>query len=354
MRVEALSCIDFRNLSHTSIEPFEEMNVICGENAQGKTNLIEAIWLFTGAKSFRASKDSSYISFNKNEAKCELNFISAGVKNNAVMKFGEKRSAFLNDKPLSNPSRLAGSFNAIVFSPSDLSLIKDGPAMRRRFLDIAIGQLYPNYIEILKAYTRAVSQRNKIIKDYKYDASLAVMLDVFEAEIAEMGAKIIKYRREYISETEKYVPDIYSGLSGGKERIESLYVSLCEGEELLTRLRQNRKEDMFSGVTSVGPHRDDLEFKINGIDARIYGSQGQKRSAALSLKLAQAEIIKSITGEYPVCLLDDVMSELDQNRQNYIFNHIKGWQSFITCCDPSSVERLKEGKIFTVKAGEVI
>lgn len=353
MRVERLSCQNFRNLSNITIYPDSEMNVICGENAQGKTNIIEALWLFTGAKSFRASKDSSFINFNSDEAKCEIEFISAGVKNDAQMKFGEKRTAFLNEKPLSNPSKLAGSFNAIVFSPADLSLIKDGPAGRRRFLDVAIGQLYPNYIEILKSYTRAVSQRNKIIKEYKFDASLSVMLDVFEEEIASSGSKIIKYRRRYLEETVKYVPSIYSGLSGGKENIEAFYITLCDENELKAKLFEKRKEDMFSGVTSVGPHRDDIEFKINGTDVRLYGSQGQKRSSALSLKLAQAEIIKSNTGEYPICLLDDVMSELDPVRQNYIFNHIKGWQSFITCCDPSSVERLKEGKIFTVSNGEV-
>ncbi len=354
MKVNSLSLKNFRNIKDLKLTFDKGMNVICGENAQGKTNIIEALWLFTGAKSFRNSKDSSFIKFGEEKGISQTEFIFAGINMEAKMEFGDKRTAFLNDKKLSSPSALAGNFNAIVFSPADLSLVTEGPSFRRRFLDVAIGQLYPNYIEILKNYTRAVTQRNQIIKDYRYDGSVAVMLDVFETEIVSSGAKIIEYREKYIEILNKYVPKIYKGLSGGREEIMSVYVTNCPAIMLEERLKEKRKEDMFTSVTSVGPHRDDIEFKINGINARSYGSQGQKRSIALTLKLSQAEVIKEITGEYPICLLDDVMSELDVIRQNYILNHIKEWQSFITCCDPSNTERLKEGKIFTVKIGEVI
>lgn len=353
MLVNNLVCFDFRNITEANLAPCEKMNVICGENAQGKTNLIEAIWMFTGAKSFRSVKDSSFIHFGQDMARIKLSFTAKGIENSAQMLFGEKREAFLNEKVLQNPSLLAGAFNAIVFSPSDLSLVKDGPAVRRRFMDIAIGQIYPNYITLLRDYTRAITQRNQIIKDYRHDKTLSIMLDVFEKEIALNGKKITDYRTRYIAALYHYVPVIYKGLSSGREKIEVHYQSSCDPNDFTQKLFESRNEDMFTGTTSVGPHRDDLNFLINNISARSYGSQGQQRSVALSLKLAQAQLIEKITGEYPVCLLDDVMSELDPIRQNYVLNHIEGCQSFLTCCDPSNITNLKSGKVFTVKNGKV-
>ena len=353
MLVKNIKCVNFRNIADIKVEPCEQMNVICGENAQGKTNLIEAIWLFTGAKSFRSAKDSSFLMKEKSKGFCVLDFDSLGTEYTAKMEFGEKRTAFLNDKALSSPSKLAGKFNAIVFSPSDLSLVSDGPAVRRHFLDLAIGQLYPAYINILKDYTRAVTQRNQIIKDYKYDSTLGVMLDVFEEEIALNGKKIIEHRKKYLERLKEFIPQIYYGLSSGKEKIDAQYVCSSEGFDLIKKLHDIRKDDMYSGVTSVGPHRDDIDLTINGLAARGYGSQGQKRSIALSIKLSQAEVIKNVAGESPVCLLDDVMSELDPNRQNYILNHIRGWQSFLTCCDPYNCSGLKDGTIFNVENGEI-
>lgn len=353
MRVDKLHCRRFRNIVEAQLLPCDGMNVICGENAQGKTNLIEAIWLFTGAKSFRTAKENTFLMLGEQKGQNELTFYSGGVENNASMEFSEKRQAFLNEKQLSNSSKLAGCFTAIVFSPSDLSLVEDGPGVRRRFLDLAIGQLYPNYIDILRKYSRAVVQRNQIIKDFRYDGSLAVMLDVFEAEIVQNGKKIIEYRKRYLEMLKRFVPDIYFGLSTGREQIGADYLCSCEEKELEEGLKGSRREDMYTGVTSVGPHRDDIQFEINGISARIYGSQGQKRSVALALKLTQAEVLKNVAGEYPVCLLDDVMSELDPARQNYVLNHIRGWQSFLTCCDPTDISGLKDGKSFTVRNGGI-
>ena len=353
MKVNKIKIQNFRNISDIYLEFDDEINVICGENAQGKTNIIEAVWLFSGAKSFRGTKDNEYIKFGEKKAKIYTEFNMLGVENNAQIVFEDKKTAFLNEKKLSNTSSLAGKFNAVVFSPSDLTLVTDGPDKRRRFLDTAIGQLYPNYIEILRNYTRAVMQRNKIIKDYRYDKTLSVMLDVFETEIVDMGNKITEYRKRYINILNKYVSKIYSGISSGKENVEIFYVSKNEilDNEILKNSRQN---DMFTATTSVGPHRDDIVFKINEISARNFGSQGQKRSVALSLKLAGAEVIKEISGEYPICLLDDVMSELDEGRQNYILNHIRNWQSFITCCDTSNIKNLKAGKVINIRNGGVI
>jgi DNA replication and repair protein RecF len=352
MIVLNLKCKNFRNLQDATITPCDSMNVICGENAQGKTNLIEAIWLFTGAKSFRGSKDKEFVNFDCQKAVCNLEFKSEGIENNAEIQIADKRTAFFNETKQKSVANLAGKFNAIIFSPIDLQLVADGPSKRRKFIDTAIGQIYPTYIRILKNYTRAVVQRNGIIKDFRYDSTISVLLDVFEAEIAENGEKIINLRKRYLEALGEFLPTLYDGISKGKEILDINYLSTAD-TNLAEKLKNSRKEDMFSGVTSVGPHRDDIEFKINGISARSFGSQGQKRSVALAVKLAEAEVIRKKTGECPVILLDDVMSELDKTRQNFVLNHIEGMQSFLTCCDESNIENLKSGKKFTVRNGGV-
>ena len=354
MRIKSLKIENFRNIKDIQIFPSDEMNVIYGENAQGKTNIIEAIWLFTGAKSFRGAKDEELKRFSCEKARLKIEFEAEKIEKSAQIEINDKRIACLNEKPLKSVSHLAGKFNAIIFSPTDLRLLSDGPKVRRKFLDMAICQLYPTYIEILRGYTKAVTQRNKILKDFKNNSSVLPLLDVFEKEIALSGEKIIKYRLRYIEILKEFIPEIYKGISNGQENLEIEYISSNKSENLLTDLKNSRKEDMFTYKTSVGPHRDDLEFKINGISAKNFGSQGQKRSVALSLKLAEAEILKKTTGEYPICLLDDIMSELDPKRQNFILNHIKEMQTFLSCCDPETLKNLKEGKRFQIKSGEVL
>lgn len=354
MRVIKLRSADFRNLSALEIGFGEKMNVIFGENAQGKTNILEAVWLFTGAKSFRGSRDSSFISFGKARGVCELTFETGGTEYTAKMDFGEKRTAFLNGKALKSPAELAGKFNAVVFSPLDISLINGGPAERRKFLDLSIGQLYPNYIAVVRDYNKALLQRNQTLRDYRFDPSLSVMLEIFEKELAEKGKKIISLRKRYTERLREYIPDIYSGISGGREVFSAEYECKTEEGELMGALEESRKEDMKTGVTSVGPHRDDISLSVDGRLCRSYGSQGQRRSAALTLKLAQAEIINSAAGEYPVCLLDDVMSELDPSRQEYILNRVAGQQTLLTCCDPNDFEGLENGKSFEIKKGCVV
>ncbi len=353
MRILSLKLRDFRNIEYMDIYPSEEMNVIYGENAQGKTNIIESLWLLTGAKSFRGAKDEELKKFNKDRALIESVFIGEEIEKQINIEITDKRRAFLNQKPLRNASSLAGNLNAIVFSPVDLRLLSDGPRVRRKFLDTAICQLYPTYIDILRDYTRAVAQRNKALKDFKVDKSFDGLLDIFDNEIALNGEKIIKYRKRYIEILKEFLPTIYSGISDGKEVLKIEYIPSFEGENLKAELFNKRKEDMYLGKTSVGPHRDDLEFKINGISAKSFGSQGQKRSVALSLKLSEAEVIRKNTGESPICLLDDIMSELDPTRQNFILNHIKGMQTFLSCCDPQTVKNLKAGKGFNIVNGEV-
>lgn len=351
MLVKRLKGDGFRNLLSFDFEPSEGINLIVGENAQGKTNLVEALWLFTGTKSFRGSKDKEMITLGKEKASLKLDFMSEGILREAEIKIENKRSFKLDTKKLRGPSEMIGNFCAVVFSPSDLSLIKEGPSERRRFLDIAIAQLYPSYVNIIKQYTKAVTQRNSIIKEYENIPSGEELLSVFEAEICSLGQEIVKYRTNYCSLLKTSIQKIYGGISSMREELEIKYLS-SGGEDLAEKLYKARKTDKFSGVTSVGPHRDDIEFLINGISARSFGSQGQQRSIALALKLTEADILTNKTGERPIAILDDVMSELDLSRQNYVLNHIKDWQVFITCCDPNIPALLNVGKVFTVENGK--
>lgn len=354
MKIKNIEILNFRNIESLKLEPCDKVNVIWGENAQGKTNILEAIWLFCGAKSFRGAKDFELLKQEEKEGLLSLIFESEETEQTAQIKIKEKREAVLNNNKLKAASGLAGKFCAIIFSPQDLRIITDGPSVRRKFIDTAIAQIYPSYIEILRNYAKAVAERNQIIKNLKYDSTVSIMIDVFEEEIAKYGQKIINLRQGYLKEAKESIKAFYNGISGGKENIEIFHKNTAECENLLEALRKSRTEDALTGSTSVGPHRDDIEFEINEMLARSFASQGQKRSIALSLKLAEAEIISKKTGEKPIFLLDDVMSELDVSRQDYILNHIKEMQTFITCCDPSNIKNLKAGKVFEIKEGEIV
>lgn len=355
MIIKNLSCKNFRNFKEIEFTPTESMNVIFGDNAQGKTNLLEAIWLFCGAKSFRGAKDAELKKFGEEKAINSCDFVFGDVEKNAKIIIEDKRRAELSGKMLSSASKLAGNFYAIVFSPSDLNLVNDGPSVRRKFLDTAIGQIYPNYNEKLRKYVKAVSQRNTILRDMKIHSDLEFILDDFEFSLAPLIKEIVQYRYKYIEILREILPELYGGISGEKEKLDIKYISKINqnqtNEEILYILKQARKEDIFTGNTSVGPHRDDLELLLDKNLLKSYGSQGQRRSVALTLKLSEARVLKKITGEYPIALLDDVMSELDKSRQDFILNHIKDWQVFITCCDPANITGLKDGTVYEMKGG---
>ncbi len=353
MQVKKIEVKNYRNLKDLTFVPHKNINVICGENAQGKTNLIESIWLFTGAKSFRGNSDSELVKIGEEKAKLNLDFTSCMVEKSSEIIIEGRRKATLNGNRLKSASLLAGSFTAIVFSPDDLQLISLGPDKRRRFLDIAVSQLYPPYLKDLKQYTRAVTQRNSLLKDIKAGQADSNLLSFFEDEIAKYGAKIIKYRKRYIERIKPFLNEIYKGISAQKEVLDIIYHSNTDESLLKNALYDSRKDDIYTASTSVGPHRDDLIFTVNEKNAKKYASQGQRRSISLSLKLAEAEVLNEITGEYPVALLDDVMSELDPMRQDYVLNKVKNRQVFITCCDPDNTKGLNEGKIFYVKNGEI-
>ncbi len=360
MTVNHIEVKNFRNIEYAYLDPCEGINIIYGENAQGKTNLLESIWLFTGCRSFRGSKDSELIGFNKNKANLYLDFYAGEREQSASLEIAEGRKFFLNGIKMKSSSQIMGEFLSVVFSPDHLSLVKDGPYERRRFLDIAISQLKPKYGVTLSQYNKAIAQRNILLKDIQYHAELYDTLDIWEDRIAFFASEIIRQRIGYINKLSEYTDEIYSGLSSGRERLKIKYnqQTVVYGESkqelyenMKNQLYQSRKPDLITGSTSVGPHRDDLSILIDSLPARSYGSQGQQRSAALSLKLGEAAVIRSFSGEQPVALLDDVMSELDTGRQNYILNHIKDWQVFITCCDPSAVSNMKYGRAFKVEGG---
>lgn len=364
MIVQKIELSNFRNIGNLSITPDTNINVIYGNNAQGKTNLLESIWLFTGGRSFRGAKDRDLIRFLEDEANLEMDFFASEREQNAKIKITkDKRALTLNDVDRGHASSMVGKFCSVIFSPVHLSLIKDGPAQRRKFIDAAICQIKPTYAKLLSRYNHILSQRNTLLKEIKYHKELRDTMEIWDDRLAKYGAELTFERINYIKSIEKYVENIYYGISCGKESFKLQYIStflkeLCYNKKDIeimfkTKLQSRMQNDMQNLTTSVGPHRDDIEIFISDKSARLYASQGQQRSAALSLKLAEGAVLRDNISESPVILLDDVMSELDSSRQDYILNSIKDWQVFITCCDPGAVSMLKSGKQFKVSDGQI-
>lgn len=341
---------------------FGDVNIIYGENGQGKTNLIEAIYIFTGLKSFRANRDNELVNFEKDVAKLALNFTGNNREQLARMQIENTREAWLNEVK-KRPSELGASIKAVVFSPQHLSMVKDGPLVRREFVDNALCQIKSSYASVLNKYKTALTQRNALLKDIEKDSALEEMLPVWNVELAKEGAKIIFQRQKFAEALSPYAKEIYAGLSNGREEISLKMVGsfdydglgVPQIEEGLTLALANATEDDKAVQhTTVGPHRDDLQIDINGHSARKFASQGQQRSAVLALKLAEGRLLSDMTGVMPVALLDDVMSELDEKRQDYVLNHLNNMQIFVTCCDANSILRLQQGRLFHISEGRLI
>lgn len=372
MIVRNLRAQNFRNLTNIDFFPSDSVNVLFGDNAQGKTNLIEALWLFTGSRSFRGSRDIEFLKFGEYITSISAEFSSRGLENSASIKISKDvKAADFNGIRLPNVSALAGRFCAVVFSPDHLELVKAGPQQRRKFIDCAITEIWPRHTAALSEYKNLLKQRNALLKDISSHSELIDTLPVWDAKIAAAGASIVFTRLRYLSHLTEKAALIYGGIaSNPKEELILSYESsgnsvpedISNSREAQKHIREcletslliKRSEDIDSGITTIGPHRDDIKISIGGVDSRLYSSQGQQRSAVLSLKLAEAAVLKETIGEPPVLLLDDVMSELDRSRQNYILNNIGGFQVFITCCDPSSLEGLCGGSAFEVKKGEIL
>lgn len=385
MKALTLKAKNYRNIKEMSINTDPGINLICGDNAQGKTNLIEALWLFTGCKSFRGSRDSELVAFGEERANLEFEFYSEGREQSAEIIIDKKRSGTLNGIKMQSVREMIGVFSAVVFSPVHLSIVKGSPEERRKFIDMAVAQSKPLYAKSLAGYNKVLKQRNVLLKSLYSNPSLADTLDVWDERLASYGADIVVYRYEYTEHLKKEAVQIYEELSSSKEKFTFEYAPtirniIFDGDNiseekadkgkipfdekgnpdygeikrrLYSNLVKHRKDDISAGTTSVGPHRDDFEIKVNSVSARSFGSQGQQRSCALALKLAEAEVLRKITDTSPVILLDDVMSELDPSRQDYILNRIKDKQVFITCCDLTPALNMCAGKVFEVKNGEV-
>lgn len=357
MRIDNLHVKNFRNIRELSLEASPDINIICGENAQGKTNILEAIWLFTGSRSFRGAKEADLVLIGENLTRLTMRFYGNGRDNLSALEYGARKKASLNEVDIENASKMAGNFTCAVFSPSHLSLIKEGPEERRRFIDTTILQLRPRYLKVLGDYHKILFQRNALLKNKGRDQSLFETLDIWDQSLAKLWSTIVKTRESYMNRLAPFAQELYSDISGGREELCVSYKGSSDGisgvEDILKALLENRERDRKNGLTGIGPHRDDLEILINGAPARNFGSQGQQRSAVLALKLAECSLMEEITGERPVVLLDDVMSELDFNRREFLLNRLSGGQMFITCCDAGYFSGVKRGKLFSVSGGEI-
>lgn len=364
MIVKKIAFENFRNLKDSFIEPCEDVNVIYGENAQGKTNLIEAVWLFCGGHSFRGSKENEMVGFSKDFFKIEMAFFSKEREQNAQIGFFQnKKLVILNGVERNSSSYLTEVFSSVVFSPEHLTLIKRGPNVRRKFIDAAVCQHKVRFASTLSKYQQVINQRNALLKDIYHHKELKDTLSIWDDVLAASGAEILKERFDYLKKIREYAARFHDGISLSKENLMIGYLSTSDVSEdddietirkkLTEAFLKSRHEDYRTGYTSCGPHRDDIDIKINGISARRFASQGQQRSAVLSLKLGEAAMLSEKNGEKPVILLDDVLSELDAKRQDFLLNQVNGYQVFVTCCEESNKEQLKTGKIFYIENGEV-
>lgn len=367
MHVSGLQFENYRNLVNNYIEPCGKVNIIYGDNAQGKTNLLELLWLFTGNSSFRGSKDNELIAFGKNHAKIQAKFFSEQREQTAEIQYISngtvKKEIKINDVSKNTAAYLMEKLKAVIFSPEHLSLVKDGPSQRRKFIDHAVCSMKLKNAADIAKYNKTLHQRNALLKDIYKHKELKETLPIWDDALCSLGSMIIRQRMKYIKKLNVYAKQYHRGISSGKEELEISYTSAADiqmedttgeiEEKLRYAVKKSRYNDYSAGVTTVGPHRDDIEIIINGVKAKAFGSQGQQRSAVLSMKLAEAEILEKKIQEKPVILLDDVLSELDGNRQDFLLNHIKGYQVFITCCEKLEKQQAEQAKLFYVADGTI-
>ena len=355
MYIESVQLKNFRNYESLELDLSPGTNIFYGNNAQGKTNILEAIYLCGTTKSHKGSKDKDMIRFGEDEAHIRMmvNRDELSYKIDMHLRKNKAKGVAINGLPIKKASELFGVVNLVFFSPEDLNIIKNGPGERRRFLDLELCQLDKIYLTDLASYNHIVNQRNKLLKDIYVQPSLKSTLEIWDMQMAEYGRRIIEKRREFIRELNETVRKIHYNLTGGLEELEVIYEPSSEAEGLESAISSNRERDMRMKLTSVGPHRDDLCVMANGIDIRRYGSQGQQRTAALSLKLSEIYIVKSKIKDTPILLLDDVLSELDSSRQNYLLNSISDIQTLITCTglDDFISHQFRINRVFQVVQG---
>lgn len=358
MIVKSLELNNYRNYENIQIDFDNGVNILYGDNAQGKTNVLESIYLCSTTKSHRGSKDKEIVRFGSNEGhiRCLFDKSEVDYQIDIHLRTEKSKGIAINGIKLKKAAELMGVVNVILFSPEDLSIIKNGPSDRRRFVDSELCQLDKVYLYNLTSYNKIVNQRNNLLRDIVYHPELVDTLDVWDSQLISLGTKIIDRRTLFINQLNEIIYDIHKNLTGEKEKLLIKYDPNVEIMEYQQKLNKNREKDIKYKLTSVGPHRDDFIFYINDMDSKKYGSQGQQRTAALSLKLAEIKLVQNLTGNTPILLLDDVLSELDKNRQNYLLDSIGDIQTIITCTglDDFINERLHVNKIFKVHGGSVI
>lgn len=357
MYIESLELKNYRNYEYLCIDFDQGTNILFGDNAQGKTNILEAVYLAGTTKSHRGSKDKELIRFEQDESHIRMFVNKDGISHKIDMhlKKNKSKGIAVDGIPIKKASQLFGIVNLVFFSPEDLNIIKNGPSERRRFMDLELCQLHRIYLQDLSDYNRILNQRNKLLKDIAFSPRLEETLDVWDMQLVNYGKKIISLRKEFLHDLNEIIFDIHKNLTGGKEELILEYEPDVEEEEFEDKLLKIREKDLRFKVSSTGPHRDDFCVKVNGIDIRKFGSQGQQRTAALSLKMSEIYLVRKIIKDYPVLLLDDVLSELDSSRQNYLLQSIHEIQTMITCTglDEFIQNQFSINRVFRVIDGNV-
>ena len=366
MRIDALTLRGYRNYRAAEVRFDGAVNVISGRNAQGKTNLLEAVYLLSGGRSFRTRFDRELIGFDEDFATVEADVFSGGraQRIEILLRRGGKKTVTIN-RVKSAASELSAVVNTVLFCPDDLNLLRDGPAARRRLMDLAICQLRPGYAQVLADYNRLYENKMRILRDYRENPAMLDTLDDFSDGLARASARIIRYRASFALRLAAAAAPIHREFSGADESLgvryrtvstvtdptaseQAIYAQICEHQ------RAHRAAELASASCLTGAHKDDLEITVNDRSARAFASQGQTRTAALSLKLAEREIFRAETGEAPILLLDDVLSELDAMRRDFVLNRIGGGQTLITCCEDAFLAEKTGGRVITVDGGTIV
>lgn len=355
--IESIKLSNFRNYQALELSFDKGTNIFYGDNAQGKTNILESVYLCGTSKSHKGSKDREIIRFDQEDAHIRM-MVKKDTMSYQIdmhLRKNKAKGVAINGLPIKKARELLGVVNLVFFSPEDLNIIKNGPGERRRFLDAELCQLDKLYLTDLAGYNHILNQRNKLLKDMYLQPNLSATLDVWDMQLVTYGKKVIDKRREFVESLNEIIQDIHKNLTGGTEQIQVLYEPSVDSRDFEDTLFRNRDRDLRMKMTSFGPHRDDLVVSVNGIDIRKYGSQGQQRTAALSLKLSEIYLVEKLTHDKPVLLLDDVLSELDSSRQNYLLESIHDIQTLITCTglDDFISHQFKLNKVFQVVAGQV-
>ena len=354
MYIEKIKLQNFRNYEQLELDLNKNINIIYGENAQGKTNIIESIFLCAFGKSFRTSKEKEMIKFNEEKSLIEAFYQKKDRDGKIKIELGNKKQISLNGIKIKKLSELLGNINIVIFTPEDINILRDGPVKRRRFLDMMIGQLRPNYVYNLNMYTKTIEQRNNYLRQIKEENKPEEMLEIWDEKLAEYGEKVYIYRKEFIEKIYNKINEIHGNITDNKETLKIEFISNCDNKEnYLKLLKERRKLDIIKGFTTKGIHRDDFVIYINGKEVNIYGSQGQNRTVVLSLKIAELNVIYEEIGEYPILLLDDFMSELDEVRRKNFLNNIKNTQVILTCTEKIDLPEI-EYNLYNIRKGEIV